>query len=109
MATLIRIAVNRHAWHSCFECGFSLTTCCLQKSLLNLLEPDAYRLDDLAAFRAKLESRREIGRLLRRPSPPHRGQRAKDVCYAPLPLQELEMRPEAEGSLRCLSCQSLAP
>lgn len=33
-------------------------------SLLNLLEPDSHSLDDLAAFRAKLESRREIGRLL---------------------------------------------
>jgi ATP-dependent helicase HepA len=33
-------------------------------SLLNLLEPEAYRLDDLADFRRKLENRREIGRLL---------------------------------------------
>jgi ATP-dependent helicase HepA len=33
-------------------------------SLLNLLEPEAYRLDDLVDFRRKLESRREIGRLL---------------------------------------------
>jgi ATP-dependent helicase HepA len=33
-------------------------------SLLNLLEPEAYRLDDLEDFRRKLEKRREIGRLL---------------------------------------------
>ena len=33
-------------------------------SLLNLLDPQAYRLDDLSAFQAKLQSRREVGRLL---------------------------------------------
>lgn len=33
-------------------------------ALLNLLDPDVHRLDDPDAFRAKLEQRREIGRLL---------------------------------------------
>ena len=33
-------------------------------SLLNLLEPAAYKLNDLSDFQAKLEGRREIGRLL---------------------------------------------
>ena len=52
-------------------------------ALLNLLEPDTYRMEDLAAFQARLEGRREIGRLLLALDPEANGfvlrQRASDI------------------------------
>ena len=36
-------------------------------ALLNLLDPVTHPLEDLAGFRAKLEQRRDIGKLLLRP------------------------------------------